>query len=61
MNESKKQLQKVVFNELPDDPRPKVLFGYVTDKGDFIEVITTQNKTFVINKKFLIFTREGGY
>jgi hypothetical protein len=60
MNKSKKPVLKVVFKE-DEYEKPKVLFGYVTDKGDFIEVMTTNGYLFTVNKKNIVFTKEGGY
>ena len=53
-------IEKIVFKE-EEYSKPKVLFGKVTDKGNFIEVVTTRGNTFIINKDYLIFRKAGGY
>lgn len=57
---NKTKIEKIVFKETEFD-KPKVLFGSVKDDGDFIVVNTTNGNTFTINKKNLIFRKEGGY
>lgn len=53
-------IKKVVFKEA-DEKNAKALFGYVTDKGDFLEVVTTKGATFTINKDYIVFIKEGDY
>jgi len=50
---------KIVFKE-DEIERPKVLWGIYKDLGDFIEVITTEGNKFTVNKKAIIFIKEGG-
>jgi hypothetical protein len=51
---------KIVFKE-DNIERPKVLWGSYKDLGDFIEVLTTDGNKFTVNKKAIIFIKEGGY
>lgn len=60
MQDEKRIIKKVVFKEA-DEERSKAIFGYVTDKDDFIEVVTTKGATFTINKKYIVFIKEGNY
>ena len=54
-------IKKVVFREAGESERSKAVFGTVVDKGDFLEVSTTKGAIFTINKKMIVFIKEGGY
>jgi hypothetical protein len=57
MQDEKNPIKKVCFREAETE-QAKVLFGVVTDKGDFIEVKTTKGSIFTINKRYLVFIKE---
>ena len=56
----KEKIKKVVFNEAGAN-KSKAVFGTLVDNGDFVELTTTTGEIFTINKKSIVFIKEGGY
>ena len=54
-------IKKVVFREADAPEHSKALFGTVKDMGDVLEVTTTKGYVFSINKKYIVFIKEGDY
>lgn len=60
MQDENDTIKKVCFREAETD-QAKAVFGTVTDQGDFIKVKTTKGSTFTINKRYVVFIKDGGY
>lgn len=59
MKEQERKKSKVVFNEA--DGKSKAVFGFIEDDNDFLIVTTDHGNIFKINKKAIVFIKEGGY
>ena len=51
---------KVVFKE-NNIERSKVVWGQTKDQGDFLEVTTDDGTKFTINKRHIVYIKQGGY